>query len=425
MPRTVLARRITSTWSRVDGRRLSVEIEEGGRGPPFCFMCHIDEAPSFAHNRPVTHRFRPFQRLTAPLARIVVSPYYRYRHARVLHAVRVGLAMLVSILLTTGINVPNGIWASVTVLVVIGGLQHHGNIRKKAADRALGTLLGALLGLVLIAQLRVIGSAALTHVLMAIAAGVCGYYAISSAGYIALLTAITMCIVAGHGDSTIDTGLWRTLNVLIGIVIALAFSFALPLHATYSWRYLLARNLRDCARIRERIARGKPLDVEGHVAAFAALNARLVKLRSLMPSVAKEVDIPLKRLEAIQRMHRSMLSALEMMSTSAAVHASAVQAAADDADPVRASLLRMARALRFGSESRAGQRLAVPPSVGKGGVSKERGTPDDALPGPRWVAQWFGEQTDALRALLADTERQWHIEGDAAARAQMRPPSEA
>jgi uncharacterized membrane protein YccC len=387
---------------------------------------HIDEAPPLPDNLAVTDYLRPLRSLATPLVRVVVSPYYRYRHARVLHAVRVGLAMLASILVTTGINVPNGIWASVTVLVVIGGLQHHGNIRKKAADRALGTMLGALVGLLLIVQLHVIGSMPLTHLLMSIAAGVCGYYAISNAGYIALLTAITICIVAGHGDSTIDTGLWRTLNVMIGIAVALAFSFALPLHATYSWRYLLARNLRDCARIRKRIARGAPLDVEAHVAAFAALNGRLVKLRSLMPSVAKEVDIPLKRLEAIQRIHRSMLSALEMMSTSAAVHPAAPADDGEDARAVRASLLRTARALRFGSASRAGQRLAfgLPQAGGQAheGAGEARGTPDETLPGPRWVAQWFEEQVDALRALLADTERQWHIEGNAAARMAMHAP---
>ena len=63
--------------------------------------------------------------------RVITSPYYRYRHAKLLHSVRVGLAMIVSILATTGIHIPHGIWSSVTLLVVIGGLQHHGNIRKK------------------------------------------------------------------------------------------------------------------------------------------------------------------------------------------------------------------------------------------------------------------------------------------------------
>ncbi len=61
-------------------------------------------------------------------------------------------ALLVSIALTTGINVPHGEWASITVLVVIGGLQHHGNIRRRAAERGVGTLIGAFVGLFLILQ---------------------------------------------------------------------------------------------------------------------------------------------------------------------------------------------------------------------------------------------------------------------------------
>ncbi len=74
--------------------------------------------------------------------------------------------MIVSILATTGIDIPHGIWSSVTLLVVIGGLQHHGNIRKKAAERAAGTLLGAAIGLLLILQQNLFGSLWLTYVLM-------------------------------------------------------------------------------------------------------------------------------------------------------------------------------------------------------------------------------------------------------------------
>ncbi len=85
----------------------------------------------------------------------------------------------------------------------------------------------------------------------------------------------------------IDVGLWRTLNVLIGIVIALAFSFALPLHATYSWRYGIAANLRECARIYTRLLEGETIGDEEQVKRFLEINRRLVQLRSLMPSVAK------------------------------------------------------------------------------------------------------------------------------------------
>src|SRR5215469_11128539 len=69
------------------------------------------------------------------------DPDRRFRQARIFHATRVALALLVSIALTTGIHVPHGEWASITVLVVIGGLQHHGNIRRRAAERGAGTLI--------------------------------------------------------------------------------------------------------------------------------------------------------------------------------------------------------------------------------------------------------------------------------------------
>jgi uncharacterized membrane protein YccC len=347
------------------------------------------------------------------MVRAVTSPYYRYRHAKVLHSLRVGLAMIASILATSGIDIPHGIWASVTLLVVIGGLQHHGNIRKKAADRAAGTLLGATIGLLLIVQQHFIGSLPLTYVLMAIVASICAWFAIGASGYIGLLTAITMCIVAGHGDNLIDTGLWRTLNVLIGIVIALAFSFAFPLHATYSWRYGIAANLRECAGIYARLLAGETISEEEQVKHFLQINKRLVQLRSLMPSVAKEIDVPPSKLEEIQRLHRSVLSSLELLATGPLMHADAAARSAyaahcgNEVRTVRGILLSMARALRFGRPPRPGIPATVPLTHGYGDTAA-------ALPpewqGPYWLGQRLAEQVDRLRALLLETESNWNIE---------------
>jgi uncharacterized membrane protein YccC len=330
----------------------------------------------------------------------------------VLHSLRVGLAMLVSILATTGIDIPHGIWSSVTLLVVIGGLQHHGNIRKKAAERAAGTLLGASIGLLLILQQNLIGSLPLTYVLMAIVASVCAWFAIGSSGYIGLLTAITMCIVAGHGDNLIDVGLWRTLNVLIGIVIALAFSFALPLHATYSWRYGLAANLRECASIYARLLDGETVSEEEQVRRFLEINKRLVQLRSLMPSVAKEIDVPQAKLEEIQRLHRSVLSALELLATGplhadAGARAAYAQQCGVEVRSVRAILLAIARALRFGHVTRFGIPAASPLVQTCGDAAP--GLPPD-LQGPYWLGQRLAEQVERLRALLLETESNWNIE---------------
>jgi uncharacterized membrane protein YccC len=300
----------------------------------------------------------------------------------------------------------------VTLLVVIGGLQHHGNIRKKAAERAAGTLLGASIGLLLILQQNLIGSLPLTYVLMAIVASICAWFAIGSSGYIGLLTAITMCIVAGHGDNLIDVGLWRTLNVLIGIVIALAFSFALPLHATYSWRYGLAANLRECASIYTRLLDGEATSEEEQVGRFLQINKRLVQLRSLMPSVAKEIDVPQAKLEEIQRLHRSVLSALELLATGPLMHADAGARAAYarqcgvEVRSVRAILLAIARALRFGRATHFG--IPAAPLVQTRGDAAP-GLPPD-LQGPYWLGQRLAEQVERLRALLLETEPNWNIE---------------
>jgi uncharacterized membrane protein YccC len=393
--------------------------------------------------------------------RAIESPFYRYRNARRIHSVRVGLAMLTSILATSGIHIPHGIWASVTLLVVIGGLQHQGLIRRKALERALGTLLGAMIGLTLIVVEALSGSPATTYVLMSIVAAICGYYAIGKPGYIALLTGITMVIVAGHGDNLIDTGLWRTLNVMIGIVIALAFSFALPLYATYSWRYRLADNLRGCARLYAQAMSGGPLDADTHTETFRQLSERLVQLRALMPSVAKEIDVPQWQLEQIQRLHRSMLTALEMLSGAQGEDTQQPVRLAVSARvaAVRAMLLATARALRFGGERRtwsAADALRSPPLAGwpdasgdacvegdagsgvgaSGGVSvhpgadpragtttmqsaadvlrEPAGQPAGPLTPERegrwWLAQRFGEQVDELRALLLAIEPKWNIE---------------
>jgi len=42
------------------------------------------------------------------LLRPLLDPYRRYRHAKLIHAVRVSIGLLATILLTTGINLPHG-----------------------------------------------------------------------------------------------------------------------------------------------------------------------------------------------------------------------------------------------------------------------------------------------------------------------------
>ncbi|MFS2202148.1 FUSC family protein [Pseudomonas sp. Pseusp3] len=300
------------------------------------------------------------------LLRPLLDPYRRYRHARVIHAVRVSLGLLATILLTTGIHLPHGEWASVTMLVVIGGLQHHGNIGKKAAERAIGTLIGAGVGLALVAQQAWLGMPWLTYFAMSVVCGFFSYHAIGKGGYTALLSAITVFIVAGHGDNPVTDGLWRGVDILIGIALALAFSFALPLYAVYSWRYNLADALRDCAKTYGRIIDGQAITADEHLKLMTRLNAVMVQLRSLMPSVSKEVKISMTELDAIQRNLRMCVSTLEILGNTRPdandPEAMTLLQTALKAEhrQIRVQLIGMARALKSGAAQRLNRPMDLP-----------------------------------------------------------------
>ncbi|CAM3786676.1 Fusaric acid resistance protein family protein [Pseudomonas synxantha] len=344
------------------------------------------------------------------LLRPLLDPYRRYRHAKLIHAVRVSIGLLATILLTTGLNLPHGEWASVTMLVVIGGLQHHGNIGKKAVERAYGTLIGASVGLLLVVQEAYVGQPLLTYLLMSAICGFFSYHAIGKGGYTALLSAITVFIVAGHGDNPLSDGLWRTVDILIGIALALAFSFALPLYAVYSWRYNLASALRDCAQIYSRIISGQSVTDDEHLKLLNRLNAAMLQLRSLMPSVSKEVRISMTELDAIQRHLRMCISTLEILGNTRpdprdeqATARMQVMLKAEHRQ-IRVQLVGMARALKSGVTERLERN-----GQASGGESTLDAPVYSALDGYRLLTLQLAANVDAMRQRLAKSAGRWKI----------------
>lgn len=325
--------------------------------------------------------------------RRLLSPEYRYRYARLIHAARVALSILTSILLTSALHVPHGEWASITVLIVIGGLQHHGNIRRKAVERAVGTLIGAASGLLIIMHQSYFGAPIATNAIIAAACGLCAYHAIGKGGYVALLTAITIFIDAGHGANSLGDGLWRVVNILLGNAIALAFSFALPLYATWTWRHNLAEALRGCASVYVRIAGGVLRSSNRDPHAMAALSARLAALRALMPAVSREAAIPLEKLEEIQRSLRICVSALDLMASKEAPVGG--QHRLEDSKLIYA-LLGMGRALKFGKLQYLSRPIPVPADLAD---------PD----GYTLLNLELHREIDDLRRRLSETAKNWNI----------------
>ncbi|HEU0230317.1 MAG TPA: FUSC family protein [Burkholderiaceae bacterium] len=346
------------------------------------------------------YRIQPHRRL-----RHLLNPAVRYRHARLLHAVRVALGLLTCVVLTSLLNLSHGEWASITLLVVIGGLQHHGNIRRKAADRGLGTLIGAGVGLVILLAQSTFHHAWLGTLLILIACGICAFHAVGKGGYIALLAAITILIVAGHGDSGIADGLWRAVDVLVGIVIALLFSFALPLYATYSWRHKLADILMQSSQVYAAIAAG---NLTGIPEPQRALGTQLVQLRALLPSVTDEIHVSKDQLEEVQHGLRVGISLLEVLA--------AIRGGIDGKDTqafldrylrdihrhIQGTLTDMSHALRQGEPRRLEH-----PEQPAADVDLES-VPIRLAPYVR-LTQRLSDTFDELRRHLVDTAGRWNI----------------
>ncbi|WP_018700594.1 FUSC family protein [Amorphus coralli] len=232
---------------------------------------------------------------------------FRYRHYRAFHGVRTGVGVLLCIGVGVVFGIPHGLWTAISFLVVMTGFHHHGNIRHRALERALGTMIGAAAGLLVLLQQEWLQLTPLTWGLIAGFCAICAYHAIGKGGYTALLSGLTLVIVAGHGSEPLDVGLWRALNVMIGIAIALALSFVQPIYATWFWRDVLSRALGHCREVLHAV------ETTPERPGLAGIGGTLQSLRGLMPSAAREGGLPLAHLEEIQRSVRVIVSSVELI----------------------------------------------------------------------------------------------------------------
>ncbi|TXD96341.1 FUSC family protein [Psychrobacter frigidicola] len=299
-----------------------------------------------------------WQRFTAPL----VEPYARYQHADILHAIRLGVAVLTALLLNKITHLPHGEWTTITVFVILGLLQYQGAIYTKAKERILGTVLGVVVGLGFLWLSQDIGTWLwLYYVLISIISGLIGYIAVKQLGYIGLLTGITMLMIVSSPDHSniAQDGLYRAFNILFGAGVAVAATLILPLKSTLMYRFLLASNLDACSNLYAGVGNHidaetltvKPFqyanvssvaDVSGAahttssthinyhtgaipdvpvnkalVKALQQINKRLLAMRPHIPATASESGISKETIETIQRTHRNMIGTIDLLLTAA------------------------------------------------------------------------------------------------------------
>lgn len=118
-----------------------------------------------------------------------------YRHYRLVHGVRIALAFTLTFLLVRLLNVPEGTWPLITLVVVMGPISFWGNVVPRAFERIGGTIFGASVGLIAL-KLELI-SLPIMLLWCALAMFICGYLTLGKRPYQALLIGITLSVVVG------------------------------------------------------------------------------------------------------------------------------------------------------------------------------------------------------------------------------------
>lgn len=233
-----------------------------------------------------------------------------YRHYRIVHGARIALAFVLTFLFIRLLNVPEGTWPLITLVVLMGPISFWGNVVPRAFERIGGTIFGAALGLIALRLEQLYLPAMLLW--CAAAMFLCGWLALGKKPYQALIIGVTLSVVVGAPPGDMHTALWRSGDVILGSLLAMLFTGIWPQRAFLHWRIQMASYVTAFNRVyqagfsRNLVERPR---LEKHLQKI--LN-EVVKMRSLLTPVSKETHLQKAIFEAIQTVSRNMVCMLEL-----------------------------------------------------------------------------------------------------------------
>ena len=233
-----------------------------------------------------------------------------YKHYRVVHGCRIALAFVLTFVLVRLLDIPEGTWPLITLVVVMGPISFWGNVVPRAFERIGGTVLGSALGLIAL-KLELI-SFPVMLLWCAVAMFLCGWLALGKKPYQALLIGITLAVVVGAPAGDMTTALWRSGDVILGSLLAMLFTGIWPQRAFLHWRIQMANYVTAFNRVYQAGFSPNLIErprLEKHLQKI--LNDG-VKMRGLITPASKETHIQKAIFEAIQTVSRNLVCMLEL-----------------------------------------------------------------------------------------------------------------
>lgn len=157
--------------------------------------------------------------------------YYRHQEKNI-HALKYAIAFAIGCLIMPLLPDKNSVWVLITIAVVMGSQAIIGQQVLRGAMRMIGTILGAILGILTIYY---VSNPILIFCILIIAAFFFSKFA-SSRGtdvtYVAVLGMVTFCLIVFTTGANLHYAEMRVIEIFLGIIITLLVSrFIFPLNA--------------------------------------------------------------------------------------------------------------------------------------------------------------------------------------------------
>ncbi|MGL4473195.1 MAG: FUSC family protein [Shewanella sp.] len=240
------------------------------------------------------------------------------------HAFRVTFTTALAMLIITFTQVPHGVWALITIIMVMGSVAYLGEVLSKAKQRIIGTLSGAALGLSL--YLLPNSDMVLHTSLFLLMLATSIYFTRGKYSYAMLLCALTITLVATAGPGNLDVAWQRTFNVIWGALLAmLASRMLFPIRALHHFHVLNAEILQSAAKayqahLAHTQLRQTQLEQITNQQTSAAASVLLAELKtlltkqiSILPHAIKESGVKNEHFAKITEAHKRMLHSLQTL----------------------------------------------------------------------------------------------------------------
>ncbi|MCF6767816.1 FUSC family protein [Thiotrichales bacterium 19S11-10] len=200
------------------------------------------------------------------MKKIAFSSLFKTPHYALLNAVKAAIASLIGYLIGCYLGHSLGIiqmynWIVVTVLVVMSSQPNLGGAVDKALMRFLGTTVSASVAILIIYTLNGFPLIELALSLSLIMIGVFIANAIPRYTYAGVLGAITTAITMFGENISVAFAFYRTLEVLIGIIIALCVNrFIFPIRAEKQIAHSFSEALLEIRTLQIRLISNEPYE---------------------------------------------------------------------------------------------------------------------------------------------------------------------